>query len=349
MLIRPASVGAELILPLGSPRATAAAVHRYHDGRSARQRLQTMAAETLARLGKLDVVSGERTELEPFALIERLADDLDEPDLVAAITLGPRRRNRKPVLQLIRPDGSSIGFCKVGWSEFTKELVGNESTWLRAVEGSLPAGLTAPRVIFESAYSMGGADLHVVVSSPLHTPRLAHRRAPLSSDLAVGLARAAGSRNAAVADLPWLDDLRQVPLIDLDRLLHEHGDARLEVGLWHGDLTRWNTATTRHGGTLIWDWEFADDDRPIGFDLLHQHFESVRRRPRRSEADAVASVTEAAAAILDPLGQPSSAVLDLYLCELIRREARLRGEGWDPTDLGPLDTVAASALRQRLR
>jgi len=345
-LVRPSSGQPELFIPMASPLVASASLRRYHDGRSHADRAKTAVALAAARSGLLRFAPGEHVQAGPFAIVERLEDELGESDLQVAITLGPRRRNRKPVLQLIRPDGSTVGFAKVGWSPFTRALVGNEAAWLDRFAGHTPTGVAIPRVLA----SIDEPDRLVVVTSPLTTSPLSGLDGGLTSDQVVALARALGSKQAPFAELPQLDTFRAGrvgQLIDLDTLSEKHAGLSIELGAWHGDLTPWNTSTAR-GTTLIWDWEFADSDRPVGFDLLHNAFELVRRAASRNEQSALAAVCAKADSILAPLGQPANAVVDLYLCELIQREARLRGEGWDPLDLGPLEAHAAGLLNGRL-
>ena len=345
-LVRPSADRPELFIPLASPRIAAATLRRYHDGRSHADRVKTAIALAAARSGLLRFAPGDQVLAGPFAIVERLANELDEPDLHAAVTLGPRRRNRKPVLQLIRPDGSTVGFAKVGWSPFTRTLVDNEATWLRRFAGHAPAGVEIPGVLA----CIDEPDRLVVVSSPLVTSPMSGLAGRLSSEQVIELARALGSQRTIFGELPHLDTLRTGrvgQLADVDALAQRHSDASIELGAWHGDLTPWNTSTAK-GTTLIWDWEFADGDRPVGFDLLHNAFELVRRAAPRNEKNALVAVCAEADAILTPLDQPADAVVDLYLCELIQREARLRGEGWDPSDLGPLESHAAEMLNERL-
>ena len=346
VLARPSASSPELFLPLGSNAAGAAALRRFHDGRSKGERAKTIAAITLARLGALRFAPGEPVDVGPFAMVERLAHELGEADLQVAFTLGPRRRNRKPVLQLLRRDGTTIGFAKVGWSPFTRELVQNEADWLDRLVAAVPAELQIPSVLAR----VHDAERTVIVTSALATPLRSGMAGRLSTATIVRLARSLGTKQTDFGDLPNLDDLRSGlvgELIDVEQLAQRHAGATLELGVWHGDLTPWNTSTI-DGRSRVWDWEFADDDRPVGFDLLHNTFESVRRQTKHSEQNALVAVQAQADAILTPLGQPSAATLDLYLCELIMREGRLKGEGWDPKDLGPLETHAASMLKQRL-
>lgn len=345
-LARPSADRPELFLPLDSNHVSAAALRRYHDGRTRSDRIKTTAAIATARSGLLRFVPGDLVQLQPFALVETLAAALDEPALHVAITLGPRRRNRKPVLQLIRPDGSTVGFAKVGWSPFTRELVGNEAKWLHRFAGHAPKAVEIPRVLA----SIDEPGRLVVVSSPLVTSRRSGKDGRLSSETIIELARALGTEDRPFAEAPHLNELRRGrvgELLDIEALVDRHADATLELGAWHGDLTPWNTSTDA-GRTQIWDWEFADDARPVGFDLLHNAFELVRRSAPRNEARALASVCATAVSILQPLDQPVDAVVDLYLCELIQREARLRGEGWTPSDLGPLEILAVDALNARM-
>lgn len=344
--VRPSADHPELFIPLASPQVAAASLRRYHDGRSHTDRAKTVVALAGARSGLLRFAPGELVRVGPFALVEQLAVSLNEPELHVAVTLGPRRRNRKPVLQLIRPDGSSVGFAKIGWSPFTRSLVGNEADWLQRFDGKTPAGVEIPRVLV----CIEDAERLVVVTSPLITSPLAGLAGRLTTDQVIALARGLGTERTTFESLPLLDTLRSGrvgQLIDIETMTARHSDASLEIGSWHGDLTPWNTATAS-GKTLVWDWEFADDGRPVGFDLLHNAFELVRRSAKKNEANALASVCAEADSILSPIGQPSDPVVDLYLCELIQREARLRGEGWDPTDLGPLESHAAALLNERL-
>lgn len=344
--VRPSADDPQFFIPLDSPAVTSASLRRYHDGRSHADRAKTAVALTAARLDMLRFAPGEEVRCGPFAIVERLAVELDEPELHVAVTLGPRRRNRKPVLQLIRPDGTSVGFAKVGWSPFTRTLVGNEAAWLQRFDGHAPSGVEIPRVLA----CIDEPERLVVVTSPLATSPLSGLAGRLTNIQIISLARALGTERVTFDALPHLDSLRAGrigELTDIEALVTRHRAASVELGAWHGDLTPWNTSTAG-GTTLIWDWEFADGQRPVGFDLLHNAFELVRRSAPKNEANALTAVCHQAEEILTPLGQPVDAVVDLYLCELIQREARLAGEGWDPSDLGPLETCAAAVLNERL-
>lgn len=344
-LCRPSVARPELLIPLRPRRAAAASLQRFHDDRSVAGRLAVIASQGVAAVGLLERVPGDRVSVTPFALVEDLARRLGEPELIPAISLGPPRRNRKPVIQLLRPDGSTVGFAKIGWSEFTRELIGNEGRWLRAVDGRLPPSLAAPAVLVDDEV----AGNHVVVSASLPTPVHAHRRHPFAPDVLRSLARVADPAREPIGQLRWWDEVSSPALaeaVDLDAIRDRDADHIIDTGMWHGDLTPWNTATVG-GRTVVWDWEFAGGHRPVGFEALHIAFESVRRASVGNEAAAVESVLETGDATLAPYVQAESrrAVIDLYLVELLHRELRLAGQGWNPGHLGPLDQELLAALR----
>ncbi len=347
-LCRPSVAHAELLVPLRPRRAAAGSMRRYHDDRSWKQRAVVLAGQLLGQIGALDRAPGERCHLGPFAVIEQLANALGEPEVVPAIGLGPRRRNRKPVVQLLRPNGHTIGFAKIGWSGFTTELITNEAHWLRHVDGRMPTGTSAPPVLVDQVVG----EVHVVVTAPVDTPALARRKGPLGFDTLAALARLGTNDTVAVPDLEMIRQFQSLDLdtvVDLDQLVDRHRHVSLETGMWHGDLTPWNTAT--HATvTGIWDWEFSDDHRPVGFDALHIAFEMVRRSGTGQEAAAIDAIETDAQTLLAPVasGAAVEAVIDLYFCELLARERRLAGEGWEPEHIGPLEQHLINALHRRI-
>ncbi len=361
-LCRPSIQQPQLLIPLKPTRVTQASMKRDHDDRSPKERLQSLVAETTARLGILRFAGGEVTELRPFRLVRQLEEELGEPRLLATISLGPRRRNRKPVIQLIRPDGTPVAFVKVGWSPFTRELVSNEAHWLKQVKGKMPTGVAAPEVLAR----LQDEDIDAVATTPLPVKAGARRTTFIPPAIIRQLAQVAQNEPMPLAELPTVQQWATQPvseLLHLDRLLERHGDVVIQTGLWHGDLTPWNTASSADL-MYLWDWEFAGDHRPIGFDSLHETFERSRRAAVQNEQTALDMIVRTASNVLAPFVEPSSglpgssgqtasgneveAIVDLYLCELISRESRLAGEGWKPKNLGPLDEMAQTMLERRL-
>jgi hypothetical protein len=348
---RPSTEDLRFLLPTRPAAVAGASLRRSHNGRSMTEGLAAVAGRAAGRVGLIHLAPGQRLALPQFELVDHLARVLGEPSLLAAVTLGRRRRNRKPVLQLIRPDGRTVGFAKVGWSPLTAELVAGEVEILRCLEGRLPAALAAPVVIHHERWR----DREVAVTTPLRTPWLQRRRGFPAAELIRSIAAVGGDGRCPVPDLAVLDEWRRAGLgevINLDRIVERHQEVSLRIGLWHGDLTPWNTASLARS-VAVWDWEFAGHGRPIGFDGLHRCFEQHRRRPNGSNQRSLSTVIARTAQILEPLGlaltgAERAAMVDLYLCELISRELRLSGQRWSAGELAGLGPVALAALDRRV-
>lgn len=349
----------QLFVPLQPRAATAGAMRRLHDDRSWPQRVAVALAQTLAHLGVLSAWKPKHYPLPSYWIMEELARRFGETELIAAFSLGPPRRNRKPIVQLMTPAGRTIGFAKIGWSPFTTELIANEARWLRHVEGRMPAPLRSPHVLLDEEFfppyngTTPEDPIRVVITSPAPARWWQRRSHPIGPDTLIALAHLGTDDAAAVSDLTLLkqwDDTELSSTVDLDLLRSRHDGVTLHTGLWHGDLTPWNMATVS-GVTTVWDWEFAGDHRPIGFDALHRAFEAVRRSGRDAEAKAIAHIESHGASILglNDDNAEAAATVDLYLCELLHREQQLAGEGWEPNHLGPLDHHLISALQRRLQ
>lgn len=353
-LCRPSRDRPQLLVPLTPTKVTRTSMRRDHDDRDLKERAQGTIAQYIARAGILKYAGGEVLELPPFGLIRDFEEEFGEERLFATISLGPRRRNRKPVIQLIRPDGTSVAFVKVGWSGLTRELVTNEAAWLNAVKSKMPAGIAAPEVL---------AHLHTdtidaVATTPLPVRAGARRTTPVPTAAVREMAEIAKAEPMPMSELDTVKSWQGqsvAELLQLERVLERHGDVVLDTGMWHGDLTPWNTASSNKL-MYLWDWEFAGGHRPIGFDAMHESFERSRRAAVRNEQVALDKMVADASSLLAPFHDTSStdgeakveAIIDLYLCELITREFRLAGEGWKPTNLGPLDELAQKMLASRL-
>jgi hypothetical protein len=157
-----------------------------------------------------------------------------------------------------------------------------------------------------------------------------------------------GTRELPLASSPWWRGLRQriagvttddgetaaTLLRCADELERRHGAEPLVFGRWHGDWVPWNLAW-EHRRPYAWDWEHSGADAPLGFDLLHWHFQVAFVGRGREAAEAAARCAELAAPELARLGvgpAAARALPRLYLLELYLRGYGMHaaGAGWNP-------------------
>jgi hypothetical protein len=345
------------LVPLASRRAAWASTSRYNALRPARVRALRAAVGTGMRLGlgqrmlrdRLHVFVAAGTAPERLAELEigaHLRRALEAPGLVMGIGVRAPHPNRKPTLQLFHPGGEPAGYVKVGWSPLTRALVRTEVEALRACQANPPAGLAVPGLLLAGRWR----DLELAVTAPLPTGVRRHRHAerPPAVEVTRRIAAMEGTRELPLATSPWWLGVRK--LIDAtangdpglaatlrgcaDELERAHGAEPLVFGRWHGDWVPWNLAW-EHGRLHAWDWEHSGPDAPLGFDLLHWHFQVAFVQRGRDAAEAAARCAELAAPELARLGlgpAAARALPRLYLLELYLRNDGMAaaGAGWNP-------------------
>ncbi|GGK08944.1 hypothetical protein GCM10010123_43510 [Pilimelia anulata] len=330
-VVVPAAARPRLVVPAGPGRVVAAAVRAavVPADAAARRRQWAVAALFRAGLGRLVF----RDRLRPgdpagVGLDRHLAAVLGAP-VLASVHIGPARANRKPVLQLRRPDGAAAGYAKLGVDPLTRRLVAAEAGTLAVLAG-LPLGPVAvPRVLHHGRWR----EHELLVQSPLpvRLPRAspaAARAAELRAMVAVAGCR--GIAAAPLADSPYRRGLADRiaalgPAPERGRLAAllaaaADPDPRVPFGAWHGDWNGGNSAALADGRVLVWDWERFATGVPVGYDALHHRLQralSAGVPPRAAAADLLA----AAPAALLPFGPgvPAAAVALLYLVELATR------------------------------
>jgi hypothetical protein len=349
-VVVPRASSARWLLPSGAHPATVASLWRYVGMKRIPLRV-TRAALTAAfvtRQGyrvfpdRLRVGIDERVppgEEAGWLLRRHLEVVLGRASLFPAIEVRRANPNAKPTLQLFDGAGEAVGYARVGWSPGTRRLVSAESDALSAVQYAVP-GLITPRLMATGEWR----DRLLSVASPLPEPlRRWSGRPEDSPALLLGIAERGNGARQRLRSSPYEQRLRgelvaagehepeaaAVLLAWLDAL----GDREEELafGRWHGDWVPWNHGS--HRGTVVaWDWEHSADTAPVGFDLLHWHFQ---QRIPEAGIDASVTAVQDARADLAVLGVPPdhrSLVAALYLLEMFARVTRMAvgGGGWNP-------------------
>ncbi|WP_433300841.1 hypothetical protein ACQP2F_04405 [Actinoplanes sp. CA-030573] len=330
-LVVPDARRPRLLVPAESRKVAAAAVRRYAEPQSRAAKLKRGAVVAAVRTGASAVLLRDRVRVTgPYSssidgyLSERLGRELS-----VSVHIGPARANRKPVLQLIGPEGDTFGFGKLATGPLTQTLVRAETAALTALASSGLTKLTVPRVLHAGEWR--GLPVLIQSALPVWLPR-----APLTPRRLVAamldIAGCCGFTTAALASSPYWHELRARIAAVSDRpecaglgpaaeLLVKHvGDATFRFGAWHGDWAPWNMANLADA-LLVWDWERFATGVPIGFDAVHHELQ--RRIQTTGDArDAVEQTVRRSGELLAPFGVPPAereATALLYLVDLAVR------------------------------
>jgi hypothetical protein len=276
-LLLPSARRPRLLVPRGR-RAAVAAVRGYGvgRGRSARWMAAGLTAGLASGLAPLVLrdrvrVSGNGTPIEAH-LGEVLGTDV-----VVSMYLGAPRANRKPVLQVLTPDGRTVAYVKVGVDPLTCRLVRAEATALRTLAEAGLALSTVPTALHSGQWH----GLELLVQSPLPVAGTRERPSWERVVSAQHEVSAVGGTPAGPLGLSpyWADLVGRIeglPESPAARTLGELvpriekvlGEVPVALGAWHGDWTPWNTALAGDR-LLVWDWERFATGVPVGFDALH--------------------------------------------------------------------------------
>ncbi|KUL36622.1 hypothetical protein [Actinoplanes awajinensis] len=310
-LVVPNAHRPRLLVPTASRSVAAAAVRRYAEPQSrlARLKRDAVVAAVRARADRLVFRDRIRVTGPVSASVDGYLTDALRRDLSVSIHIGPARANRKPVLQLLTPDGDTFGFAKIGTNQLTQRLVRAETAALNAIGSSGLTKLTVPTVLHAGPWR--GMQVLVQSALPVWLPRapLTPRRLTAAMlDIAGCCGYTTGplaqsaywhelrTRLAAVADRPEGAALASA----VDVLATHSGETTLRYGAWHGDWAPWNMANVADA-LLVWDWERFATGVPLGFDAVHHDLQK-RIQSSGDARGAVETTVRRADDLLAPFG-----------------------------------------------
>jgi hypothetical protein len=323
-LILPGPASPRICVPADTRRGAARAVMRFSSALSSRQVLSRLVSACV-------VAAGPSALLRHRLLITGTADDTLRDHLSAALGrrvslgfgIGTARANRKPVLALFGPDGSALGFAKIGVDPFTDDQVRREHAALSRVARATVAGVHTPELLDFATWN--GHPLLVIGAlrpSPWQTARRGTGTPYAQMD---ALARAFGVDEGPLPHSTWwteiTESVRALPagasrstlLEAIDLITARSAEVQLCFGAWHGDWTPWNMGWS-HGELLLWDFERFEVGAPIGLDVCH--FAVSVPQPTQDAAEIVRRL-EAATVGRDPVR--SDLVKTLYLVAITSR------------------------------
>lgn len=235
------------------------------------------AAGPLAE-GATKLVSRKRADWNLVSDSQTLRSYLSEimgTDLRLSIAVGPPRPNRKPIVRCY--DGPNlVAVAKLGPDPHTAAMVANEGDWLEILEKE-PLDVATPTVLHRGTY--GPNELLVLEPFVVDGPSSIH-----VADVPLQLTRDLRERfddGGLLIDGGWWTELQgRLAAPELSQfsqiaaeLARDETFRSLESSMWHGDWSPWNMGKLRNGRLIVWDWERATIGTPVGFDLLHLHYQ----------------------------------------------------------------------------
>jgi hypothetical protein len=358
-LVIPDARRPKLLVPMGSRRVAVAAVRRFTEPQSRMAKLKRDAVVMALRSGAWPALLRDRVRLsgESDDSIDNYLCETLGAELSLSVHIGPARANRKPVLQLLDPNGKTIGFAKLGTGPLTRRLVRAETAALTALSHVKLATVTVPTVLHAGQWR----GHQVLVQSPLP---IWQQREPLTSrrlvEAMLEVASACGITQGWLATSPYWAELRSrlaqlsdhedgVALGNAARRLVEHcSDLGMRYGAWHGDWAPWNMANVADT-LLVWDWERFTPGVPLGFDALHHDLQK-RLQAGVEPREAVEQTVRNAGGLLSHFSVvPDTAEITalLYLVDLAARYLADR-QAESGARLGVLGTWLLPVLVERV-
>src|SRR5262249_35647759 len=163
-------------------------------------------------------------------------------------------------------------YLKLGWSEATDRLVGNETRTLLSLDGRVGPVVTP---LIAAAGSWGGHRYQLARSLPAGirpwsgSPGHPEAGQAIASSGWVGAVPFAGSEYVAGTE-ERLEEARSGATVESDALLawlrrlagEPAAERPVQMGRWHGDWIPWNLGQV-DGTTVAWDWEYSAASTPL--------------------------------------------------------------------------------------
>lgn len=363
--VLPKLAAPRLLLPADSWRAAACSFRvRYAGQRPVMTRIayglagrsvwaRMAQALPLDRLDVLQRADLDADQVSLLLLAEHLSGVLGTRVLLGA-GVAARDPHQTVSLHALTGDGIPVGFVKVAWNELTRRLLRGEAEALERFSTDRTLGFVRPpRVLYHAPW--GRFEVLVTEPLPIRSDRRSSRfsRRP-EVDGALDIAWSGVRDHQPVVDsVYWKRTLQRMEALRAEagepaaealdcaaRRLEVLGrDGAIDFGPWHGDWLPWNYSV-RDGQLLAWDWEYATDAAPVGFDLLHFFFGTSFFRDQLDGVSSLRVAEERGTPLLRLLGldrRRARLVYTLYVLEMLLRrlDIEVNGGGADDSRVFP--------------
>lgn len=348
--------GRGYLVPLASRRATEAGLNLYN-AQSAKARIAKGVLATGLRLGfaqpflrkvRLRASSNPNgTERSKALLLDHVKEVLRRDDLTFAISLGNPGPHRKPVIQVMTPNGEILGYVKVGWNKATNMLVRHEAEVLRELAGIPFSSLIAPRLLYSGWWGEYFLCIQLTPEGPLEAPPQEFTARHLEVLKEIAAIRTAWMPLKQSSFWKALKgSLQEIPGAYYQHVLQQGinaveawvGDTPLPFHFRHGDFALWNMKQVNNR-LFLFDWEYAAFEASPAWDLFHFLIQSMWLLKKWRVGQIYAVFREGqppyqwVECYLASLGLDANAVSPLFLMYLLERLAFHSTMGYQDSEL----------------
>ncbi len=259
------------LLPLDNHEAAASGLELMQPITHA-AKVAKFVASRIARFGPLSLLGKGRIRLSGFP---DLGGSFGEQAAHVAYFTGTDGPHRKTSLQVMDSNGRILGYAKFSREAHVRPYISNEAQVLKQIASLHLKTVNVPQVLILRE----DEGLTLLVTDSLKSPEHAVRLVPGVEHLA--FLKEICAQSQRIGGLKTLDQVARksaelaplagkewvARLAKVDAILRPIVDD-IPVCLAHGDFTPWNSFL--QGGRLyVFDWEYACQTWPVGFDLAH--------------------------------------------------------------------------------
>jgi len=271
-LVLPSRQDPRYLLPLGNSRAMLRSFEIYRPFAGAprfwRSSLSRIAGMRVSRwaLPALKVA-------EPLGLKSLVTNITGEREPVFAVVVGPPGKYRKLAIQVMRPQGETLGYMKLGLTKPAVERVRREASVLADLSALRPQ---VPAVLYAGEWQNSYILFQTALEGHPGPAKLSGMHVEFLERLAA-IRRVDKPGRQVVEEvgeswktLTWRCDWRwqQLGLGVLEAAARDLEKLTVPCGVSHGDFAPWNTRV-RNGQLAVFDWESGEDGVPLGWDTCH--------------------------------------------------------------------------------
>ncbi len=260
------------LLPLGNSRTTLEGFRVYTPyGFGARLRKGLLAQ--IVKTGWRGWAMHSLHVGEPLGLTALVTNVTGERNPAFAMLLGVPGKYRKLTIQVMRGNGETLGYIKLGLTKPAGDHVRREAQVLEDLAALRPH---LPRVLYAGEWQ----NKYMLFQSPLEgKPGPAHlsglhlefleKLAAIRRENKPGL-RVVEEVGARWKEVTWRCDWRwqQLGAATLAAARRDLQHVTVPCGFWHGDFAPWNTRVLDNR-LSVFDWESGEEGMPLGWDTFH--------------------------------------------------------------------------------